>query len=164
MTTIQINHKNNTIEMTKKFYTESCKFGSDEYKMLQEARRDYPSYTPVVAKSKKGDAGSLDVFKGLTFEHMELYIMKHDDEAKSIMADFKMMRAEDDESKAVGAKSQAYLVIRDWFLDKYPAVREYHEKRGKMVEDLRKKKEDARLKKLEDAKNVRREKLLALIA
>ena len=27
MTTIQINHKNNTIEMTKKFYTESCKYG-----------------------------------------------------------------------------------------------------------------------------------------
>ena len=44
MTTIQINHKNNTIEMTKKFYTESCKFGTDEYKTLQEVRRDYPGY------------------------------------------------------------------------------------------------------------------------
>ena len=42
MTSIQINHKNNTIEMTKKFYNESCKFGTDEYKTLQEVRRDYP--------------------------------------------------------------------------------------------------------------------------
>ena len=45
MTSIQINHKNNTIEMTKKFYTESCKFGTEEYKMLQEVRRDYPGYS-----------------------------------------------------------------------------------------------------------------------
>lgn len=40
MTSIQINHKNNTIEMTKKFYVESCKYGTDEYKTLQEVRRD----------------------------------------------------------------------------------------------------------------------------
>ena len=164
MTTIQINHKNNTIEMTKKFYTESCKYGTDEYKTLQEVRRDYPGYTPVVAKSKKGGNDTLDVFRGLNFEYMELYIMKHDDDEKSIMADFKMMRAEDDESKAIGAKSESYLTILNWFLDKFPEVRKYHEKRGKMVDDIRKKKEDARIAKLEAAKKARREKLMALIA
>ena len=47
MTSIQINHKNNTIEMTKKFYVESCKYGTDEYKTLQEVRRDYPGYLDV---------------------------------------------------------------------------------------------------------------------
>ena len=149
MTSIQINHKNNTIEMTKKFYNESCKYGTDEYKTLQEVRRDYPGYTPVVAKTKKSANDTLDVFRGLNFEYMELYIMKHDDDEKSIMADFKMMRAEDDESKAVGAKSESYLTILNWFLDKFPEVREYHEKRGKMVDDIRKKKEDARIAKLE---------------
>ena len=164
MTTIQINHKNNTIEMTKKFYTESCKYGTDEYKTLQEVRRDYPGYTPVVAKNKKSANDTLDVFRGLNFEYMELYIMKHDDDEKSIMADFKMMRAEDDESKAVGAKSESYLTILNWFLDKFPEVRKYHEKRGKMVDDIRKKKEDARIAKLEAAKKARREKLMALIA
>lgn len=164
MTTIQINHKNNTIEMTKKFYTESCKYGSDEYKMLQEARRDYPGYTPVVAKIKKNSNETLDIFKGLTFEYMELYIMKHDDDEKSIMAEFKMMRAEDDESKEMGAKAHSYLDIRAWFLQKYPAVREFHEKRAKMLEDVRKKKEAEKKAKLEAAKNARREKLLALIA
>ena len=164
MTNIQINHKNSTIEMTKKFYNESCKFGTDEYMTLQEVRRDYPGYTPVVAKTKKSSNDTLDIFKGLNFEYMELYIMKHDDEDKSIMAEFKMMRAEDDASKAVGAKSESFLTIREWFLDKYPAVREFHEKRGKIVEDLRKKKEAQKKAKLEAEREARREKMLKLIA
>ena len=164
MTNIQINHKNNTIEMTKKFYTESCKFGTEEYKMLQEVRRDYPGYTPVVAKNKKSSNDTLDIFKGLNLEYMELYIMKHDDEDKSIMAEFKMMRAEDDASKAISAKSESFLTIREWFLDKYPEVREFHEKRGKIVEDLRKKKEEAKKAKLEAERKERREKMLKLIA
>ena len=164
MTSIQINHKNNTIEMTKKFYTESCKFGTEEYKMLQEVRRDYLGYTPVVAKNKKSSNDTLDIFKGLNFEYMELYIMKHDDEEKNIMAEFKMMRAEDDASKAVGAKSESFLTIREWFLDKYPEVRKFYEKRGKIVEDLRKKKEEAKKAKLEAERKERREKMLKLIA
>ena len=162
MTTIQINHKNNTIEMTKKFYTESCKFGTDEYKTLQEVRRDYPGYKPVVAKTKKSGTG--DAFKGLNYEYMEIYIEKHDDEKKSIMAEFKMLRAEDDESVAMDAESESYLNIRNWFLDKYPAVREFHEKREKMVDSIRMKKEAEKLARLEAAKKARREKLLALIA
>ena len=164
MTNIQINHKNNTIEMTKKFYNESCKYGTDEYKTLQEVRHDYPGYTPVVTKNKKSGNDTLDIFKGLNFEYMELYIMKHDDEEQSIMAEFKMMRAEDDASKAVGAKSESFLTIREWFLDKYPEVREFHEKRGKIVEDLRKKKEEAKKAKLETERKERREKMLKLIA
>ena len=164
MANIQINHKNNTIEMTKKFYNESCKYGTDEYKTLQEVRRDYPGYTPVVAKNKKSGEDMRDVFNGLNFEYMELYIMKHDDEDKSIMAEFKMMRAEDDASKAVGAKSESYLNIRAWFLDKYPEVREFHEKRGKIVENLRKKKETEKKAKLEAERKERREKMLKLIA
>ena len=80
------------------------------------------------------------------------------------MAEFKMMRAEDDASKAIGAKSESYLNIRAWFLDKYPEVREFHEKRGKIVENLRKKKETEKKAKLEAEREARREKMLKLIA
>ena len=162
MTTIQINHKNNTIEMTKKFYTESCKYGSEEYKVLQEVRRDYPGYKPVVAKTKK--SGTSDPFKGLTFEYMEIYIMKHDDEKQSVMAEFKMLRGEDELSMSMDAQSKSYLMIRDWFLEQYPAVREFHEKREQMVDNVRMKKEAEKLARLEAAKNARRAKLMALIA
>lgn len=164
MTTIQINHKNNTIEMTKKFYNAACQFGTNEYKMLQEARRDYPGYNPVVAKTKKSGTGALDAFKGLTYEYMEIYIEKHDDEKKSLMAEFKMLRAEDDASVAMDAESESYLVIRNWFLEQYPAVREFHEKREQVVGNIRMKKEAEKLARLEAAKKARREKLKALIA
>ncbi len=37
-----------------------------------------------------------------------------------------MLRAEDDLSKSMDAESKSYLTIRDWFLEQYPAVREFH--------------------------------------
>lgn len=39
MTNIIINEKKRTIEMSKKDYASACKFGSEEYKDLQEVRR-----------------------------------------------------------------------------------------------------------------------------
>ena len=90
--------------------------------------------------------------------------MQHDDEEQSIMAEFKMLRAEDDLSLAMDAESESYLTIRNWFLEQYPAVREFHEKREQVVGNIRMKKEAERLARLEAAKNARREKLLALIA
>ena len=40
MTKMKINEAARTIEMTKMFYRAACQFGTTEYKMLQEARRD----------------------------------------------------------------------------------------------------------------------------
>ena len=157
--TLTLNHKNYTIEMDKKFAAASSNPFSEEYAKLQEVRRDYPKYKVVVASSKAKESTS-----GLTFEYMELYIEKHDDEEKSIMDTFKMMRAEGDEYKAMGAKPESFLTIRDWFLDTYPEVREFHEKRAKIVEDLRKKKEEAKKAKQEAERKERREKMLKLIA
>ena len=37
-----INYSSRTIQLTKKFAKAAEKFGSDEYKNLQEARRDNP--------------------------------------------------------------------------------------------------------------------------
>jgi len=64
----------------------------------------------------------------------------------------------------MGVESESYLVIRDWFLDQYPDVRKFYEKRGKLVDDVRRKKEEARMAKLEEEQKARREKLLSLIA
>ena len=157
---LTLNTKNFAIEMDKKFAAAAANVFSAEYEKLQEVRRAYPNYKVVTVARKEKTSGT----SGLTFEFMELYIEQHDDEEKSIMAEFKMMRAEDDASKAVGAKSESFLTIREWFLDKYPEVREFHEKRGKIVEDLRKKKEEAKKTKLEAERKERREKMLKLIA
>ena len=80
--------------MTKKFEREAQRYGSDAYKELQEARRDYPSFRVVVKSSSRKNK---DSFKGLTYEYMEKYISLHDRE-HVIMGEFKILRGinEDD--------------------------------------------------------------------
>ena len=71
MTNIKINFSERAIEMTKKFERKAQRYGSDAYKELQEARRDYPSFRVVVKSSSRKNK---DSFKGLTYEYMEKYI------------------------------------------------------------------------------------------
>ena len=126
MTNLTINNKARTIEMTKNFEKAASRFGSDEYKMLQEARKDYPAYKAVV---KASTAKGKESFKGLTYEYMEKYIAAHDDEDKTIMAEFEMLRATSDEAKEALAEACSYQEIKAWFFDKYPAIKAFHERR-----------------------------------
>ena len=122
MTTITINNKNRTIELTKIFAKNASKFGSAEYNELKAARLDNPSFR-VITVAKKN---ARPKFKGLTYEYMEMYISKHDDEDKSIMHQYKVMRALTDEAKEALAVSATYSEIKDWFFETYPAVAQFH--------------------------------------
>ena len=121
-----INFKNNTIEMTKTESKSASKFGSEAYRQLQEARRDYPTYTVVIKTTSKKS----NEFKGFTYEYMEDYISKHDDDAHSIMKEYNERRCKSDEAKEALATSKTYKEMREWFLEKYPAVAAYHKKSG----------------------------------
>lgn len=129
MTNLTINNKARTIEMTKKFEKAASRFGSDEYKMLQEARKDYPTYKVAV---KTSTAKSKESFKGLTYEYMKKYIAAHD-ENKSIMAEFEMLRAISDEAEAALAETSSYGEIKKWFFEKFPEIKAFHEKRAKTL-------------------------------
>ena len=113
--------------MSKKFAKAAAVFGSVEYKQLQEVRRDYPDFRVVTVSRKT--TGKKETFKGLTYEYMELYIQKHDDEKKSIMAEYLMLRGKTDEAEEALAESFTYLEMKDWFLKKFPAIAEFHKKR-----------------------------------
>ena len=126
-----INMKKNAIEMTKKFAKAAAKFGSPEYKQLQEARRDNPTFAVVTVNRKP--AARKNTFKGLTYEYMETYIQKHDDEKKSIMAEYLMLRGKTDEAEEALAESFTYLEMKDWFLKKFPAIASFHEARAKLL-------------------------------
>lgn len=132
MTTITINTQKRTIEMNKTFATAASKFGTDEYAQLQEARRDYPTFKVVTVTRKAAKSA----FKGLTFKYMEKYIAAHDNEDKSIMAEYKMLRAEfdeEDENVKMLADSASYKEIKDWFLKKFPEIKKFHEDRAKIL-------------------------------
>ena len=119
MTTIKINEANRTIEVTKAFANKASKFGSDEYKMLKEARNDFPTFR-VVTKSAGKRKGT---FKGLTITYMKEYIEKHDSEN---MKDFCILCGRNENWEIVDlARMVTYGEIKAWFLKKYPEFNEY---------------------------------------
>lgn len=130
MTNLTINNKARTIEMTKKFEKAASRFGSDEYNMLQQARKDYPAYKVVV---KASTAKGKESFKGLTYEYMEKYIAAHDDEEKTIMAEYKMLRGTSAEGMEMNAAARPYGEMKKWFFDKYPAFKKFTENCNKAL-------------------------------
>lgn len=138
---ITINAKNRTIEINKATATAAAKFGTEAYKLLQEARRDNPGYRVVTVAKKTAKP----TFKGLTFDYMKKYIEKHDDAEKSIMAEYLFLRGESAEAKDVNADSASYGEIKDWFFETFPEIEKFHKDREtllKKIEDQRKAKKE----------------------
>jgi len=125
-----INNKKMAIEMTKKFAAAARKFGTQEYKDLQEVRKDYPSYKVVIVTRKT--TMKKDNFKGLTYEYMEKYISAHDDDGK-IMAEYQDLRGLSERAKEALSKSFSYREMRAWFLNTYPEIIKFHEDREKLL-------------------------------
>lgn len=119
-----INEKKMAIEMTKKFANAARKFGTQEYRNLQEARRDYPNYK-VVTITRKVTSKKV-IYKGLTYEFMEEYIEKHDDEGK-VMKEYKTLRGLSEEAQAYLIEPYKYGEMKKWFLNTYPEIAEFHE-------------------------------------
>ena len=97
--------------------------------MLRQARNDNPNFRVVVIKRKT----SSNALKGLTYEYMENYINAHDDESKSIIAEFNDLRAKSEDAKAACADSLSYGEIKAWFLNKYPEIKRFHERRENLT-------------------------------
>ena len=125
-----INNKKMAIEMTKKFAAAARKFGTQEYKDLQEVRKDYPTYKVVIVTRKT--TVKKDNFKGLTYEYMEKYISSHDENGK-IMAEYQDLRGLSERAKEALAEPCSYLEMRAWFLNTYPAIAKFHEDREKLL-------------------------------
>ena len=129
MTTITVSARTRSLVLTKSFAAKAALFGSDEYKMLQEARRDYPGYKVTVGKTKEAK----NIYAGLDYAYMEKYIAAHDNDDKTIMAEYQMLRGESEEAKAINARSASFLEIRSWFLKTFPAIEEFYTKRAALL-------------------------------
>ena len=130
---IHFNHKNRTIEITKKFDKASSRFGTDEFKALQEAVAFAPQYKVVVKNRKANDS-----LKGLTYNFMEKYIKNHDADG-SIWNEYMEYRGymtEDGETVLAG-DAMSYGDIKVWFLEKYPVFEEFNNSRKKRIADLK---------------------------
>ena len=132
MKNLTINAKNHTIEMNKAFTAAASVFGSDEYKQLQEARRDYPTYRVITVKQK----GAKPEYKGMDYKYMEKYIAAHDDEIGTKMDEFKMLTAKSEAGKDAMADAASYADVREWFLMTFPEIEKFLSDRNALLEKI----------------------------
>mgnify|MGYP007111735976 CR=1 FL=1 len=81
-TALRINHKAQTIELTKAFAKDAERFGSKSYKELNEARHEFPTYDIAILRQKAKDS-----HKGLGLDFMKKYIENNDKDGKVMLID-----------------------------------------------------------------------------
>ena len=124
---MKINMYEHTIVLTKKEMTAASRYGSEAYKELQSARRDYPGFEIVtITRTVKTQR---ETFKGLTYEYMEKYIEAHDDSG-SIMVEFKIRCGNPIDPADQLPTPYTYAENKAWFLDKFEAVAKFYENRN----------------------------------
>ena len=131
MSNITINCKNHTIEMDKTFAKNAVIFGTDEYKQLQEARRDYPNYRVTTIRQKTGKGE----FKGLDYDFMDKYVAEHDATGE-LAKEYRILRGLDE-----GGVAEEYSVIKDWFLNAFPAFEQARKERLELLDKIKREKE-----------------------
>ena len=116
--TLKINHENKTIVMDRTFAKFAENTRSDEYSHLQEVRRDYPDYMVKTRTIKHNP--EKETYKGLTYEYMEDYILRHESEenALAIIKEFNELRT----ISKCHKQGLRYPTIKRWFLNKYPEI------------------------------------------
>lgn len=119
--TLKLSHAKREIVMDATFARNAENTMSPEYAHLQQVRKDYPAYT-VVRRTIKRNANK-ESYKGLTYEYMETYIMSHGTSETRIanLRELNEMRL----IAECHSKAFRYPVIKAWFLDKYPEVKNF---------------------------------------
>ena len=123
------------IEMTKAEAKAAGKIGSDKYNELRQYMKEFPGFEIQI----KAPAKRKVEFRGLTYEYMKNYILKHDDEDGKIMAEFNALIALDKKNKVEGAEhleAAGYLDVKKWFLAKFPEIKEYKEQHAEKVQKI----------------------------
>lgn len=116
--TLKINHENKTIVMDRTFAKFAENTRSEEYAHLQQVRRDYPDYAVTTRTIKRNS--EKETYKGLTYEYMEDYILRHETEEKQleIIKEFHELRT----ISKCHKQGLRYPTIKKWFLEKYPEI------------------------------------------
>lgn len=113
---VKIDCENRKIIMDRTFAKNAKVVGSEEYNLLQTARKDYTGFDVVTRTIKRNSQKKC--YHGLTYDYMEKYIMSHE---KS-----KERKKEFDELRLIAAcHSKRYPTIKKWFLEQYPEVAEF---------------------------------------
>ena len=123
------------IEMSKKEAKAAGKIGTPEFEELKNYMAIYPGFEVQI----KAPAKRKVEFRGLDYKYMKGYILKHDDEDGTIMAEFRELIAQDKKDKVEGTEhleAAGYLDVKKWFLAKFPEIQKYKEDHQKKVQEI----------------------------
>ena len=115
--TLRLNHAERTIVMDKTFAKFAANTMSPEYAHLQQVRQDYPLYTVVQRHIRKNT--KQEHYHGLTYRYMEEYITTHGSTEDRRIYDEKKLISE------CHSKSFRYPVIKSWFLERFPEIKNF---------------------------------------
>lgn len=105
-----------TAQVTKAFEKQARIFGTDEFKLWREYKKEFPNATMTTKTIKKNpDKKS---YKNLTYANMELFIEAYD--AKLVVELKKQI-------KLSKVQSNPYRAVLAWFLKEFPKYDEYKE-------------------------------------
>ena len=108
---------NKQLLMTRTFAKLSMDIRSEEYQLLQTARRDYPNYE-VVARTIRRNSDK-KTYHGLTYAYMEKYIKLHgNDEQKKKFNEMRLIGE-------CHTRGFSYATIKKWFLETFPEVEKF---------------------------------------
>lgn len=117
---MKLDHQNRKIIMDRTFANKAEFVGSEEYNLLQQCRRDYPSY--IVTRKSINKKADQEHYRGLTYDYMRNYINKYGTENKE--ANLAVLEEMIDISKC-HSTCKRYPVIKQWFLDTYEDVKKF---------------------------------------
>ena len=115
--TLRLNHTERTIVMDRTFAKFAANTMSAEYAHLQQVRQDYPLYTVVQRHIRKNT--KQEHYHGLTYRYMEDYITTHGSAEDRRIYDEKKLISE------CHSKSFRYPVIKSWFLERFPEIKNF---------------------------------------
>jgi len=114
---LRISHSDRRIIMDRTFAKLAENTMSPEYAHLQQVRQDYPLY--VVERRRIKRNIHQEHYHGLTYRYMEDYIESHGTQED---------RYTYDEMKLISechSKAHRYPVIKNWFLDRFPEIKQF---------------------------------------
>lgn len=113
-----INFNRGTIELTSTEMKSAMIYGSDTYKDLQAARRDYPTFKTVEIKAKRNN----NDFSDLTLKSISAYVEKSGTEEQKEHFAFISKRHIDDDGAY--CEPLPFFQIKSWFLDTFPEIKQ----------------------------------------
>ena len=127
-----INYAKKAIELTSAEYKDAQQYGSDMYKQVREARKDFPDFEVVEVKDKAKK--SKNDFSDLTMKDIKGYVEKHgDDEQKEHFA-FISKRQITEDGEYVEARS--FFEIKMWFLEEFSELKKARKVYREKIEEI----------------------------